>query len=154
MHSATASVGVAVNDMLPQITLPPFTGTQSLVGSATQTVFDCGAPLHKKRAADEALVQSAAQYRSTVISAFQNVADTLHALLSDADALKAAVASERAARVTLDLTRRQSQVGYVNFLTLLRWSPKTGQVAKRESPFGTAGWPEVRHGKYTEEAQS
>jgi outer membrane protein TolC len=41
-------------------------------------------------------------------------------LLSDADALKAAVASERAARVTLDLTRRQSQVGYVNFLTLLQ----------------------------------
>ena len=36
----------------------------------------------------------------------------------------------------------------------LRWSPKTGQVAKRKSPFGTAGWPEVRHGKYTEEAQS
>ena len=36
----------------------------------------------------------------------------------------------------------------------VRWSPKTGQVAKRESPFGTAGWPEVRHGKYTEEAQS
>ena len=37
---------------------------------------------------------------------------------------------------------------------LMRWSPKTGQVAKRKSPFGTAGWPEVRHGKYTEEAQS
>ena len=30
------------------------------------------------------------------------------------------MASERAARVTLDLTRRQSQVGYVNFLTLLQ----------------------------------
>jgi len=35
---------------------------------------------------------------------------------------------------------------------VLRWSPKTGQVAKRESPFGTAGLPEVRHGEYTEEA--
>jgi NodT family efflux transporter outer membrane factor (OMF) lipoprotein len=135
MHSASASVGVAVNDMLPQISLTPFIGTEanslgglfgpstyfwSLVGNATQTVFDGGALLHKKRAADEALIQSAAQYRSTVISAFQNVADTLHALLSDADALKAAVASERAARRTLDLTRRQSQVGYVNFLTLLQ----------------------------------
>jgi outer membrane protein TolC len=89
------------------------------VGSATQTVFDGGALLHKRRAADEALIQSAAQYRSTVVTAFQNVADTLHALLSDSDALKAAVASEHAARVTLDLTRRQSQVGYVNFLVLL-----------------------------------
>jgi hypothetical protein len=36
----------------------------------------------------------------------------------------------------------------------LRWPPKTGQVAKRESPFGTAGWPEVRYGEYAEEAQS
>jgi transposase len=36
----------------------------------------------------------------------------------------------------------------------MSWSPKAGQVAKRESPPGTAVWPEVRHGKYTEEAQS
>jgi hypothetical protein len=27
------------------------------------------------------------------------------------------------------------------------WTRKTGQVAKRESPFGTAGWPKVRHGE-------
>ncbi len=82
-------------------------------------MFDGGTLLHKKRAADEALIQSAAQYRSTVIMAFQNVADTLHALLADADALKAAVASEQAAKVTLDLTQRQSQAGYVNYLTVL-----------------------------------
>jgi NodT family efflux transporter outer membrane factor (OMF) lipoprotein len=134
MRTASANVGVAVAAMLPQITLTPSLGTAadsmgalfgpgtyfwSLVGSATQTVFDGGALLHKRRAADEALVQAAAQYRGTVITAFQNVADTLHALLSDADALKAAVRSEEAAKVTLDLTRRQSQVGYVNFLTLL-----------------------------------
>ena len=36
----------------------------------------------------------------------------------------------------------------------MRWSPKTGQVAKRESPPGTVGWPKVRHGEYTEETQS
>ncbi len=35
--------------------------------------------------------------------------------------------------------------------TEVRWPPKTGQAAKRESPLETAGWPEVRHGKYTEE---
>jgi circadian clock protein KaiC len=34
---------------------------------------------------------------------------------------------------------------------IVRWTRKTGQVAKRESPLGTAGWPTVRHGKYTEE---
>jgi hypothetical protein len=35
----------------------------------------------------------------------------------------------------------------------VRWPPKTGQAAKRESSLGTAGWPEVRLVKYTEEAQ-
>lgn len=143
MHSASASVGAAVAAVLPQFSLTPFIGTQansisglfgpetafwSLTGTATQTLFDGGALLHKKRAADEALVQSAAQYRSTVISAFQNVADTLHALFSDADLLKAAVASELAAKHTLDLTRQQSQVGYVNFLTLLQ-AEQTYQTA-------------------------
>jgi outer membrane protein TolC len=63
--------------------------------------------------------QAAAQYRSTALNAFQNVADTLHALQADADALKAAAAAERAAKRTLDLTRRQLELGYVNYLALL-----------------------------------
>jgi outer membrane protein TolC len=75
--------------------------------------------LHRERAADQALLQAAEQYRSTVITAYQNVADSLHAVVSDADALKAASKAERAAKVTLDLTDRQLQVGYVNYLTLL-----------------------------------
>jgi len=89
------------------------------MASATQTIFDRGTLLHKKRAADEALIQAAAQYRSTIITAFQNVADTLHALWSDADSLKAAVVAEDAAKITLDLTQKQQQVGYVNYLILL-----------------------------------
>jgi hypothetical protein len=36
----------------------------------------------------------------------------------------------------------------------MRWSPKTGQVAKRESSLGTVGWLEVRLVEYTEKAQS
>jgi hypothetical protein len=35
----------------------------------------------------------------------------------------------------------------------LRWTPKTGQVVKRESPLGTAGRPEVRRVQYSEEAR-
>ena len=35
----------------------------------------------------------------------------------------------------------------------LRWTPETGQVAKRESSLGVAGRPKVRHGQYSEEAQ-
>lgn len=134
MRSANANVGAAIANQLPQFSLSGAAGgtaTQfglmfasggpywNLIGSIAQTIFDGGTLLHRRRAADEALVQSAAQYRSTVLTAYQNVADTLHAMLSDADYLKAAVATERAARNTLDLTRKQADVGYVNSLTLL-----------------------------------
>jgi NodT family efflux transporter outer membrane factor (OMF) lipoprotein len=134
LHAANAQVGVAVAAMLPQF---PITGSYggnadqfnwmfrsggpfwNLVGDVTQPLFEGGTLLHRKRAAKEALKQAAAQYQSTVITAYQNVADTLHASISDADALAADVEAENAAKVTYDLTRRQMDVGYVNYLTLL-----------------------------------
>ena len=134
MRTANAEVGMAVAARLPQFTLTgsyggaasqfdqmiyPGAGFWSLIGNVSQPIFDGNTLFHRQRAANEALVQAAAQYRSTVITAFQNVADTLHALLSDANSLKSAVAAERAAKVTLDLTQRQQQVGYVNYLTVL-----------------------------------
>ncbi len=133
-HSACAQVGVAVANRLPQISITGAMGGSStqigqmfipgntfynLTGSLTQTIFDAGALLHKQRAAEAGLDQAAAQYRSAVINAFQNVADTLHALQSDADALKAAVAAERATRRTFELTRRQLELGSVNYQAVL-----------------------------------
>jgi outer membrane protein TolC len=53
------------------------------------------------------------------LTAFENVADTLHALEQNAEAVKAATAARDAAKVTLDLTARQMQVGYVSYLTVL-----------------------------------
>jgi NodT family efflux transporter outer membrane factor (OMF) lipoprotein len=134
LHSANAQVGVAVAAMLPQFSITGAAGgtaTQfdwmfrsggpfwSVIGGVTQPVFHGGTLLHQKRAAAQALRQAAAQYQTTVITAYQNVADTLHAALSDADALSADWKAEQAAKVTLDLTRRQMEVGYVNYLTLL-----------------------------------
>jgi NodT family efflux transporter outer membrane factor (OMF) lipoprotein len=134
LHAANAAVGAAVAAMLPQF---PITGSYggnadqfswmfrsggpfwNLVGDVTQPLFEGGTLLHRKRAAQQALKQAAAQYQSAVITAYQNVADTLHASLSDADALAAQVEAENAARVTYDLTHRQMEVGYVNYLTLL-----------------------------------
>jgi outer membrane protein TolC len=91
----------------------------SLVGGVTQPLFQGGTLLHRKRAAVDALKQAAAQYQGCVITAYQNVADALHATLSDADVLAASVRAESAAKVTYDLTRRQMETGYVNYLTLL-----------------------------------
>jgi NodT family efflux transporter outer membrane factor (OMF) lipoprotein len=139
LHAANAQVGVAVAAMLPQF---PITGSYggnadqfswmfrsggpfwNLVGDVTQPIFQGGTLLHKKRAAQQALKQAAAQYQGAVITAYQNVADTLHASLSDADTLAAQVDAENAAKVTYDLTRRQMESGYVNYLTLL--SAQTG----------------------------
>ncbi len=135
VHSASAQVGVAIANMLPQFNINANAGgTAGVLGQmftkggpfwalgwgVTQPLFDGLTLLHKRRAADQALIQAAAQYRSTVITAFQNVADTLHAVVSDATALKTAVEAEHAARVTLDLTEKQQKSGYVNYLTLLQ----------------------------------
>ena len=81
--------------------------------------FDGGTLLHRERAAKAAYTQAAEQYRSTVLTAFQNVADTLNALEQDADGLKAAANARDAANVTLDLTKKQYQTGYANYLSLL-----------------------------------
>jgi NodT family efflux transporter outer membrane factor (OMF) lipoprotein len=134
LHSASADIGVAVAARLPQISLTgnsgstaptlaqlftPGTAFWTLAGSVTQTVFDAGTLLHKERAAVAAFDQAAATYRGTVIAAFQNVADVLHALHTDADALTAAVAAEQAAAKSLEITRQQLQLGAVNYLALI-----------------------------------
>ena len=63
---------------------------------------------YKQQAAEEAWAQSVAQYRSTVLVAFQNVADVLRALQADARALSAAVTAEQAAARSIDLVRGKS----------------------------------------------
>jgi NodT family efflux transporter outer membrane factor (OMF) lipoprotein len=126
MHSASAQIGVAVANRLPNFNLTADAGTMALTASkifsagagfwdlgasVTQPIFQGGTLLHKERAARAAYVQASEQYRSTVLTAFQNVADTLSALQNDADTLKATAAAADAARVTLELTRRQVETG-------------------------------------------
>jgi outer membrane protein TolC len=133
MHAASAAVGVALTDMLPQLTITADAGSSALAigelftggtafwslgASLTQTLLDGGALLHKHRAAQAALDQAGKQYRAAVILAFQNVADALRALKSDADALKAAAEAERAAGSTLEIVRRQQQLGTVSIVAL------------------------------------
>jgi outer membrane protein TolC len=85
----------------------------------TQPIFQGGTLLHKERAARAAYAQADEQYRSTVLGAFQNVADTLNALRHDADSLMASTAAVEAARTTLDLVQEQQRAGYANYLQLL-----------------------------------
>jgi outer membrane protein TolC len=91
----------------------------TLSSAISQPIFEGGTLLHRERSARAAYRQAGEQYQSTVLTAFQNVADTLHALDQDANELKAALDSDRAAKVSLDMSNEQLKVGYANFLALL-----------------------------------
>jgi len=134
LHSATADVGVAVANRLPNITLSADLGVVAtsisqlfapgavfwaLAANIMQPIFEGGTLLHRQSAAEAALREAAAQYRGTVLTAFQNVADTLHAIQFDAQALSAAVEAERAAAKSLEITRAQLALGDVSYLALL-----------------------------------
>jgi NodT family efflux transporter outer membrane factor (OMF) lipoprotein len=134
LHAASAQIGIAAANRLPNFMLSADVGSMALefgqifssgtgfwtlAGSVTQPIFQGGTLLHRERAAKAAYTQAAEQYRSAVITAFQNVADTLNALEQDADALNAAAIAEDAAKITLDLSRQQWQSGYANYLALL-----------------------------------
>jgi NodT family efflux transporter outer membrane factor (OMF) lipoprotein len=134
LHDASAKIGIAAANRLPNIELIAnagssapdvtqlFTGGTGFWGigaSLTAPIFQGGTLLHQERAAKAAYEQAAEQYRSTVLTAFQNVADTLTALQQDAEAVKAAADAADAAKVTLDLAQRQWQAGYANYLGLL-----------------------------------
>ncbi len=134
LHAATAQVGVATANMLPQVVITGDLGSSATLMSdlfksgtgfwgiganATQTLFEGGTLLHRKRAAEAAMNQAAAMYRSTVLTAFQNVADALHALDTDADALNAASRAAEAAQKSLAVARRQLELGAVSYLALV-----------------------------------
>ncbi len=95
------------------------TGFWDLAGGLTQPIFQGGTLLHQERSARAAYEQAAEQYRATVLSAFQNVADSLHALQQDASALVTAAEARDAAKTTLELARSQFEAGYSGYLTML-----------------------------------
>jgi NodT family efflux transporter outer membrane factor (OMF) lipoprotein len=134
LHSACAQIGIARANRLPSFALTADAGSMAVVlgrlfsgsngfwdvtAGVTQPIFDGGTLKHRERAARAAYTEADEQYRSTVLTAFQNVADTLNALEQDADALKAAAAAKDAASLTLNLTKKQLDAGYANYLALL-----------------------------------
>ncbi len=134
LHAASAGVGIAIANRLPQLTLSANAGGSSAgwsdilsatnsfwsVGAGlTAPIFAGGTLLHRQRAARAAYEQADAQYRSAVLGAFQNVADTLAALRSDADALRANQAARDAADASFAVTRHQFEQGQVPFASVL-----------------------------------
>ncbi|HET9391716.1 MAG TPA: efflux transporter outer membrane subunit [Steroidobacteraceae bacterium] len=134
LHAATAAVGVAIANMLPQITLTATEGGASTElaqllasgntfwsggASLTQTLFSGGTLLHRERAARAGLDQAGAQYRLVVLTAFANVADALTALRHDADAVEAGARAAHAAAESLTTIRHNVELGSTGYLALL-----------------------------------
>jgi NodT family efflux transporter outer membrane factor (OMF) lipoprotein len=121
LHATGALVGVAIANRLPQFNLtgnigrsgsqfndllnpaPPFL-FWTVAGSVTQTIFDGFTLEQRQRAAEAGWDQTEEQYRSTVVNAFQNVADALQAIDFDGRSVRKARVAEEAARENLCLT--------------------------------------------------
>ena len=134
LHAASAQVGVARAARLPNIALTATLGSSALdagtlfksgagfwsIGAdLVQPLFKGGALRHQQRAAEAAYTQASFQYRSVVLTAFQNVADALHAVDADARALRSADAAEQAARRSLGIAQRQWQLGALAYPAVL-----------------------------------
>jgi NodT family efflux transporter outer membrane factor (OMF) lipoprotein len=134
LHNASANVGVAVAARLPVFNITAAGGGVAaafeqmfshggpfwdVTLAATQPIFDGFTLYNKERSARAALRAAAAQYRETVLTGFQNVADALHAVVADSRTFVGAAAAEQAAQRSLTLTQEQNRVGYVNYLSLL-----------------------------------
>lgn len=134
LHTASANIGVATANLLPQFTITGNYGWESpipsklfshvsniwaIAGNVTQPVFHGGALFAQRRQAIAAYEQACAQYRQTVLTAFQNVADTLRALETDARTLNDQQRAEISARHNLKLTEDQFRLGGTNYLSLL-----------------------------------
>jgi NodT family efflux transporter outer membrane factor (OMF) lipoprotein len=134
LHAANAAIGTAIANRLPQITLTgnvgasaakfaqlatPGAGLWMVAGSVAQSIFDAGTLENRQRAAEEETNQALAEYRTTVLAAFRNVADVLRALQADTRAIEAANAAERSASQNIGLVRRQVEQGQVSVPLLL-----------------------------------
>jgi NodT family efflux transporter outer membrane factor (OMF) lipoprotein len=134
LRQANATVGAATANTLPQLTLTGAYGGLSFVSrtlldpessawnlalGVTQPIFEGGTLRAKRRAAIDTFEQTAAQYRLSVLNAFQNVADSLTALDNDAQALSAEFDAVNAAKSSLDLIQRQYDAGAVGYVSLL-----------------------------------
>ncbi|KAF3998394.1 efflux transporter outer membrane subunit [Glaciimonas immobilis] len=134
LHQASALVGVATANLYPQVNLTGsygpvttqfpnlFNGSAmiwSIAAGLTQPIFNGGALTARRRAAIAGYDVAAANYRETVLRAFQNVADVLGTLESDASTLKQQAEVESLSRESLDLSTQQFKLGAISFLTLL-----------------------------------
>lgn len=134
LRAASAGIGMAVAARLPNVQLGVnaygssalalsqlFTSSTvfwTLAASVTQPLFDGGALKHREAVARANFDQAGAQYRATVLGAFQDVANALEAIDADAHALQAANEAERSTLKSLTRMRTQLKLGDTSALSV------------------------------------
>jgi len=134
VHSASAQIGVATAALLPSFSLSADIGKNltditrffssasgnfwSFGGSVSQP-FRAGSLWFQRKAAIEAYQASWSDYQQVVVSAFQQVADTLKALEHDAQLLKAQAEALSAAQQALQLVQANYGSGLVNYVQVI-----------------------------------
>lgn len=159
LHQASAQAGVATANLYPQLTLSGSVGSETtsisnlfgpgttawnIGGTLMQPLFHGGELRAKRRQAFAELDEATAQYRATVLSALQDVADTLRALEADARTLEAARHAETAAHAGLEISRRQYQAGGIAYVNLL--------IAQRQDAEARLARVQAQMARYTDSA--
>lgn len=126
LKAAASDVGAATADMFPRITLSASMGRGgfdwstatsgagaiwALASSISAPVFHGGALRAQRRAAQQNYEAAVAAYKNTVLSAFQEVADSLAGLEQVSDSLAQSEAAQNAAREMDQRTRQQVRLG-------------------------------------------
>jgi NodT family efflux transporter outer membrane factor (OMF) lipoprotein len=134
LHAASAAVGVATAQLYPNLTLSASFTQEALKPSKlfnpASSIFDVGANLlapvfhggalrAQKQATVDAFNGALATYKQTVLTSFQQVADTLQALAHDAELLDAQRRALESAENSLRLTRTTFRYGNVGILQVL-----------------------------------
>jgi len=134
LHRASAEVGLAEANLYPSINLSANYGSTAanfsdlfsagsmiwgLGAGVLQPIFRGGELRAKKRAAIAGYEQASAEYRTSVLLAFQDVADALSALEMDSKQLKLVEQTEQMASESLNLASTQYEQGAVSLLTML-----------------------------------
>jgi outer membrane protein TolC len=128
LHAASAEVGIATANLYPRISLSASVAEQvyllgrqvrpgaSSAGSARRSFTEGRSP---RGAAQDAYQAAFAQYQQTVLTAFRQIADTLHALQNGADAVVAQRQALNSATKALELSREAYTAGNSTVLQVL-----------------------------------
>lgn len=156
LHAASAQIGVATAARLPNLTLTATLGSSALNfsqlfrsgsgfwsvgGDLLQPIFRGATLMHQQRAAEATYDEAVAQYRSTVLTAFQNTADALQAIVSDAQTLRAAGAAWAAAKKSLAMATRRREMGEATQAELI--------LAQQTYQQAALTWVQAQASRYT-----